>query len=378
MALKGVKVVEMMGLAPGPLCGSLLADFGANVTVVQKINPSPFDVLSNGKRMLSVNLKTQEGVNVVKKLCSSSDVLLDTFRPGVMEKLGLGPEALMKENPRLIYARLTGYGQNGFYKNKAGHDINYVAMSGILSLLSKNKQPPTPPLNLLSDFAGGSVLCALGIVLALFERTKSNKGQIIDTSMTEGAAYVGKWLFKSRDLPIWSGEPGSNVLDGGYAFYQTYKTKDGKFMAVGALEPQFYSELLKGLQLSEEEFIQGDNNEYCKEKFQEVFLKKTQEEWCKIFDQLDACVTPVLNIDEVNEHKFRASDTSFHRDENDKIVPEPVPKLSRTPGISSGRKPLPMPGQHTIDILHELGYTNAEIEKLIENDHVYAIRKSNL
>ncbi|KAJ8726497.1 hypothetical protein PYW07_001195 [Mythimna separata] len=378
MALKGVKVVEMMGLAPGPLCGTLLADFGATVTVVQKMNPSPFDVMSNGKRMISVNLKTEEGVNVIKKLCANSDVLLDTFRPGVMEKLGLGPEYLMKENSRLIYARLTGYGQDGFYKNKAGHDINYVAMSGILSLLGKNRQPPTPPLNLLSDFAGGGVLCALGILLALFERTKSGKGQIIDTSMTEGAAYIGKWLFKSRELPIWSGEPGTNALDGGFACYQSYKTKDGKFMAVGALEPQFYSNFLKGLELPEDEYPQVGNNEHCKKTIQEVFLKKTQEEWCQIFENLDACVTPVVNIDEVDKHKFRVSDSAFRRDADGVVVPEPAPKMSRTPGISSSHKPLPVPGQHTIEILRELRYSKVDIEELIKNQHVYAVTKSNI
>ncbi|CAH0603000.1 unnamed protein product [Chrysodeixis includens] len=378
MALKGVKVVEMMGLAPGPLCGTILADFGATVTVVQKMDPNPFDVMSNGKRMISVNLKSKEGVNVVKDLCSASDVVIDTFRPGVMEKLGLGPELLIKQNPRLIYARLTGYGQNGFYKNKAGHDINYVGMSGVLSLLGRNKQPPNPPLNILSDFAGGGVLCALGIAMALFERTQSGKGQVIDTSMTEGAAYIGKWLFKSRNLPIWGGEPGTNALDGGLACYQTYKTKDNKFMAVGALEPQFYSSFLKGLELSEDDYSQVGNTEQSKQKFQEIFLTKTQDEWCQIFQNLDACVTPVLELDSVDTHKYRASDSSYHRDANNMVVPEPAPRLVRTPGVSTAHKPLPEPGQHTIEILMELGYKKADIEELIKKDHVYAKRKSNL
>ncbi|XP_064292169.1 alpha-methylacyl-CoA racemase isoform X2 [Plodia interpunctella] len=245
MALKGIRVIEMMGLAPGPLCGSILADFGAAVTVIQKIQPSPFDVMSNGKRMISVNLKSSEGISIVKKMCCNSDVFLDTFRPGVLEKIGLGPDILLNENPRLIYARLTGYGQDGYLKDKAGHDINYVAMSGILSLLRSKDRAPSPPLNLLADFAGGGVLCSLGIILALFERTKSGKGQIVDASMTDGLAYISSWIFRSRKLPIWSGEPGTNALDGGMPFYKTYKTKDNKFMAVGALEPQFYSEFLK-------------------------------------------------------------------------------------------------------------------------------------
>lgn len=378
MALKGIKVIEMSGLAPGPLCGTILADFGATVTIVDKMVPNPFEVMSNGKRRLSVNLKKKEGIDVVRKLCNSSDVLIDTFRPGVMDKLGLGPTILLKENPRLVYARLTGYGQNSFYKNKAGHDINYVGMSGILSLLSKNKQPPSPPLNLLSDFAGGGTLCALGIITALFERTKSGKGQVIDLSMTEGAAYVGTWLFKSRNLPIWSNEPGTGALDGGLNAYGAYKTKDGKFMAVGALEPQFYSALLEGLKLSEDEYPQTLNDDTIKRKFEEVFLSKTQEEWCQIFDKLDACVTPVLDIGSVDNHKYRASDESFFRDCNDLVIPEPAPKLSRSPGISSSKKSPPNPGQHTMEILKELGYTKIDIETLLKNESVFAATKSNL
>lgn len=342
------------------------------------MNPNPFEVMANGKKIININLKDSEGLNILKKLCANSDVILDTYRPGVMEKLGLSPEDLSKRNPRLIYARLTGYGQDGSYKNKAGHDINYVAMSGILSLLGKNQEPPRPPLNLISDFAGGSVMCTLGIVLALFERTKSGKGQIIDASMTEGAAYVGTWLFKSRILPIWIGEPGTNALDGGLAYYGTYKTKDGKFMAVGALEPQFYSNLMKGLGLSEKEYPQIGGYFDVKRKFQEVFLSKTQEEWCEIFDKLDACVTPVVDLDVVDKHKYRSSDKSFYRDADGLVIPEPAPKLSKTPGVSTGKLSPPEPGQHTIEILKELGYSKRDIESLIKNGSVYVKPKSNL
>lgn len=378
MALKGIKVVEFMGLAPGPLCGTILADFGASVTVIQRIEPPPFDIMSNGKRLLSVNLKTKEGVDVVKKLCLASDVLLDTFRPGVMEKMRLGPEELLKKNSHLIYARLTGYGQNSFCKSMAGHDINYVAMSGILSLLSKDNHPPTPPVNLLADFAGGSLLCALGIVLALFERTKSGKGQVIDNSMTEGVSYIATWLFKSRNLPIWMGKAGNNILDGGYAYYYTYETKDGKFMAVGAIEPQFYSNLIKGLNLDETEYPQIGDAEKCKKKFQEVFLTRTQEEWCELFENIDACVTPVLEFDNVDKYKYYSSGTSYFRDNDNLIVPTPAPKLTRTPGISVSKNSLPKPGQHTVEILKELGYSKTEINNLITNGHVYAYKKASL
>ncbi|XP_045785931.1 alpha-methylacyl-CoA racemase [Maniola jurtina] len=376
MALRGIKVVEMLGLAPGPFCGAILADFGASVTVVQKIDASPLDVLSNGKRVISINLKCNEGVEIFKKLCAESDVLLDTFRPGVLEKLGLGPTSLMKENGKLIYARLTGYGQNGEFKYKAGHDINYVAMSGILSMLSKNQQPPRPPLNIIADFAGGSLLCALGIVLALFERMKSGRGQIIDASMTEGAAYLGTWLYKSQNLPIWSGEPGTNALDGGLPCYASYKTKDNKFMAVGALEPQFYSNLLKGLELPEETYSQTDME--CKKKFEEIFLTKTQQEWCEIFKNLDACVTPVLDIKSVDSHECNSSRKSFYKDHENLIVPEPAPRLSSTPGVSSGKQKPAEIGLHTSQILQELGYSKSEIKDFIIKNVVYARAQSNL
>ncbi|CAG9098457.1 hypothetical protein JYU34_002383 [Plutella xylostella] len=378
MALRGIKVIEMMGLAPGPLCGTILADFGANVTVIQKINPSPFDVMSNGKRMISVNMKSKEGIEIVQKLCLSADVLLDTFRPGVMEKLGLGPEQMMKGNKKLIYARLTGYGQSGIYKDKGGHDINYTAMSGILSLLRKGNNPPVPPLNFTADFAGGSVACALGIVLALYARTSTGAGQVVDASMAEGAAYVGTWLFKSRNLPIWASEHGSNILDGGSPFYSTYKTKDNKFMAVGALEPQFYDNFLKGLQLSQDEFSQFSDPELMRKKFEELFLTKTQQEWSQIFDGLDACVTPVLELDQLADNKCTKSRGSFYQNEEDLPVPEPAPRLSRTPGVSTGRLPLPQPGEHTIQILQELKYNKKQIQSFINNGTVYAKVNANL
>lgn len=340
------------------------------------MDPVSLDVMSHGKRMLSINLKTKEGVKLVKKLSDSSDVFLDPFRPGVMEMLGLGPENLLKSNPQLIYARLTGYGQTGAYKFKGGHDINYVATSGVLSILRKQGQPPCPPVNLLADFGGGGLMCAFGIVLALFERMKSGKGQIIDASMTEGTAYLSTWLFKSRNSGLWSGEPGTNLLDGGLACYGTYETKDGKFMAVGAIEPQFYSNFLKGLQLSEDEY--GQFNFEHNKKFKEIFLTKTQDEWCQVFDNLDACVTPVVDMNFADKNPCNSTRNSFYRNNENLIVPEPAPKLSRTPGKSSGRNSLPQPGQHTLEILQEMGCDNDHINELVKNKIVYACLKSNL
>lgn len=331
--------------------------------------------MSNGKRQFSVNLKSKEGVNIMRKLCADSDVLLDTFRPGVLEKLGLSPKTLQGDNSRLILARLTGYGQDGILKAKAGHDINYVAMSGILSLLGRNNEPPVPPVNLLADFAGGSLMCVFGILLALFERSKSGKGQIVDCSMTGGLAYLATWLFKSRNLPIWTGVPGTNALDGGLASYGTYRTKDDKFMAIGALEPQFYANFLRTLGLSEDEYGQFENNDKCRKKFKEIFLNKTQNEWVEVFKDVDACVTPVLDLESVDNSQYKGT---FYRDSENMIVPETAPKLTRTPGVSVGRKSIPIHGQHTYEIAKELGYSHEEISNFVRSGCLYAAPKSNL
>uniref|UniRef100_A0A8C3JPT1 Alpha-methylacyl-CoA racemase n=1 Tax=Calidris pygmaea TaxID=425635 RepID=A0A8C3JPT1_9CHAR len=249
MALSGVRVLELAGLAPAPLCGMILADFGARVV---RVDRHPYSAITSdrqgrGKRSLALNLKRPPGAAALRRLCCAADVLIEPFRHGVMEKLGLGPDVLLRDNPRLIYARLTGFGQTGKYAKSAGHDINYLALSGVLSKMGRKDENPYAPLNLLADFAGGGVMCALGIVIALYERTKSGKGQIIDASMAEGVAYLSSFLWKSQNLGMWDRPRGENVLDSGAPYYETYKTSDGKFMAVGAIEPQFYETLLKGL-----------------------------------------------------------------------------------------------------------------------------------
>lgn len=204
------------------------------------------DCMANGKKSVALNLKHPAGLIALKKICNKSDVLIEPFRRGVMEKMNLGPDILLKENPQLIYARLSGYGHSGLFSHNAGHDINYVALSGLLSLFGRRSENPLPPVNSIADFGGGGLMCALGIVLALFERKSSGLGQVVDNSMVNGAAYLGSWLYRSQNLPIWGKERGENILDSGAHFYEVYKTKDGKFLSVGALEPQFYEELLKG------------------------------------------------------------------------------------------------------------------------------------
>ncbi|XP_031626329.1 alpha-methylacyl-CoA racemase [Contarinia nasturtii] len=338
MALKGIKVLEFAGLAPGPYCGMILSDFGAIVTRVDRIIENPIDCLGKGKRTIAIDIKNEKGQELVRALSKTSDVLIEPYRPGVMEKLNLGPDILLKENPRLIYARLTGFGQTGPLAKRAGHDINYVAMSGVLSMLGKSNEPPTAPINLLADFAGGGLLCAFGILAALLERHHSGKGQIVDCSMTEGAAYVASWLTRSRELPIWSAGRGKNILDGGAFYYGTYETSDGKYMSVGALEPQFYSEFMRILKLDFDQF--DSNTDRCRDEIQRIFKTKTQNEWSKLFENVDACVFPVLDWQNADQHPHNIARQSFVPKEltdGSVVTPTPAPLLSRTPAVSSSK-----------------------------------------
>lgn len=367
MALAGVRVIELAGLAPAPFCGMILADFGAKVIRVDRTKVAmAVDTQGRGKKSVAINLKNPEGVALLRKLCLQSDVVLEPYRKGVMEKLGLGPQELLKENPRLIYARLTGYGQSGSYATAAGHDINYLAMSGLLSRLGRSGEKPYAPLNLLADFAGGGLTCALGIILALLERTKSGKGQVVDASMVEGAAYVGSFIWKSRNIGMWDRPRGENMLDSGAPFYDTYQTKDGKHMAVGAIEPQFYKQLLKGLQLDPEDMppqMSFSDWPELRRIFTQSFASKTQAEWSAIFDGTDACVTPVLSFDQVSSHPHNKERSSFIKDFEGEESPRPAPVLSVTPAEPS-LGPDPVIGEHTVEVLEEYGFNSAQIEQM--------------
>jgi alpha-methylacyl-CoA racemase len=320
--LKGIRVIEMAGLAPAPFAGMVLSDFGASVIRIDKPNQPPLDVMGRNKRSICVSLKEQAGVEVVKKLCSQADVLLEPYRPGVMEKFGLGPKALCDVNPKLIYARLTGFGQNGVYCNKAGHDINYLAVSGILSLLKGKDSNPFPPINLLADFAGGGLMCVMGILLALLERVQSGCGQVVDASMVRGVSYIGTFLTVAKKIGIFSNPPGYNLLDGGAPFYTTYKTSDGRYVAVGAIERQFYEELLKGLELDPslvDEQLDSDKWPKLKELFADIFITKTRHEWTNIFSNLEACVQPVLSMEEAIDQS--EADSYTYDEEHNEYVP---------------------------------------------------------
>ncbi|CAH0557539.1 unnamed protein product [Brassicogethes aeneus] len=376
MALKGIKVLEFGGLAPGPFCGMVLADFGADVLRIDKLQPGIIDCLGNGKQVIALNLKHPEGVKIVKQLCKKSDVLLEPFRQGVMESLGLGPSVLLKENPRLIYARLTGYGQTGIMKNLAGHDINYLSMSGLLSLFGRKNEKPLFPNNLAADFGGGGLTCSLGILMALFERTQSGLGQVIDCNMVEGTAYLGSWLYRSQNQPWWGrGKMGENVLDSGAHFYEVYRTKDNKFVSVGAIEPQFYEKLLQGLGLSEDKAPQFSDFDELKRLFTEKFMEKTQKEWVDIFGDGDACVTPVLGLQEAATHPHNVN--SFIKSE-EVVSPKPAPNLSRTPATSKSTEKLPKHGQHTYEILKKLNYSDEIINKLLDDNVIFFKQSSKL
>lgn len=373
--LDGIRVIEMAGLAPSPYCGMILADFGADVIIVDRLSKggpeipnvmekNPFD---RGKRSVRLDLKTERGREAIRRLIKGSRVLIEPYRPGVMESLGLGPSDVMKDNPSLIYARLTGWGQTGPYAQMAGHDIDYIAVSGALSLFRRRGDKPLPPCNLLGDFAGGGMLCAMGILLALIECGRSGKGQVVDAAMVDGAANLSTLFYGLAAHGLMSMEIGTNLLDSGAPFYETYETADGKFMAVGAIEQRFYKEFIKGLGIDPSSLPhQYDMERWpeMKRRFAEVFRTKTRGEWTAVFEGTDACVAPVIALDEVGSHPHNAA-RGLLVDIEGIPQPAPAPRLSRTPG-----RALPQRGprgSNTREILREAGYSDSETEQLISS-----------
>ena len=373
--LDGIKVIEMAGLAPSPYCGMILADFGADVVVVDRLttgapeipNMMPKNPFDRGKRSVRINLKTEAGVSIIQRMIQGSDVLLEPYRPGVMESLGIGPDEALAVNPKLIYARLTGWGQSGPYASMAGHDINYIALSGALSLFRREGDTPLPPCNLLGDFAGGGMLCALGILLALVERSRSGQGQVVDAAMVDGASSLSTLFYGMLANHLMTLRIGTNALDSGAPYYQVYETKDGKFMGVGAIEGRFYKALLKGLGVDPSSLPpQNDMSKWpeMKTRFAEIFKSKTRDEWTAIFEGKDACVAPILDLNEVDEHP--------HNRERELLItvdgvlqPGPAPRLSRTPGRAE--RPGKPRGSEGVEILKELGYADTDIDALLRD-----------
>lgn len=308
--LTGLRVLEFAGLAPGPFAGLLLSDYGATVLRLDRAPATPpSDQLTRRKTSICVDLKSPSALALVKKLIPNIDIVIDPFRPGVLEKLGLGPEdVLLKINPRVIVARMTGFRRDGKYAAMAGHDINYIAVSGVLSLFGRKGEAPYPPGNLVGDFAGGGAMCFIGILLALLARQRTGQGQVVEANMVDGSAILATMPRLGLKTDVWKRERGTNMLDGGAPYYQTYETKDGKFVAVGAIEPQFYAALLKGLNLTPEQLPGHRDNRAdwakLKDFFAEQFKSKTRQEWENIYDGTDACVTPVFTHAELEAQGF--------------------------------------------------------------------------
>ncbi len=358
--LKGIKIVEMAGIGPGPFCAMLLADMGADVVRVEREDSTSllgldYDILNRGRRSVAADLKTPEGVDRVLKLVEKADGLTEGFRPGVMERLGLGPDVCHQRNPRLVYGRMTGWGQDGPLAHAAGHDINYIALTGVLHAIGTKQSGPVPPLNLVGDFGGGAMYLAFGMVCGLLEARASGQGQVIDAAMTDGASLLMAGIYALKHQGLWTDERESNLLDGGAHFYGTFECADGKWVAIGSIEPQFYALLLEKTGITDEAFTrQHDAAAWpdLKEKLAKVFKSKTREEWCAIMEGSDVCFAPVLDMGEAPEHPHnKARGTFFERD--GVVQPAPAPRFSRTRAEIQG--PPPRPGQHTDEVLADWG-----------------------
>jgi alpha-methylacyl-CoA racemase len=369
--LSGIKVVELAGIGPGPFCAMLLSDLGAEVLRIDryeskgKRNPAT-DVLLRGRRSVAVDLKNPRGVETVLRLVDKADALIEGFRPGVMERIGLGPDVCSKRNPRLVYGRMTGWGQEGPLAAAAGHDINYIALTGALHSFARRGEKPVPPLNLVGDFGGGALYLAVGVLAALLEARSSGKGQVVDTAMVDGAAHLMTMFYEMRATGIWTDEPGANLLDTGAHFYEVYETKDRKLISLGSIEPKFYADLLRLSGLDQEELpSQFDRAEWprLKRRVAEVIRSKTRDEWCAIMEGSDVCFAPVLSLAEAPRHPHNAERKTFV-DVEGVVQPAPAPRFSRTPG--SVERPPPIPGQHSEEALRDWGLSKGEIAALIE------------
>jgi alpha-methylacyl-CoA racemase len=371
--LTGVRVLELAGIGPGPYAAMVLSDMGAEVVRIDRAasvpasppGRPPVDVLNRGRRSVAVDLKVPEGVEAVLRLVASADALIEGFRPGVTERLGLGPDVCLERSPRLVYGRMTGWGQDGPYASAAGHDINYIALAGALAHIGRAGAPPTPPLNLVGDFGGGGLLLAFGIACGLFETSRSGQGQVVDAAMIDGAANLMAMFWGFRAMGIWSPERGTNLLDTGAHFYDVYECADGGFVSIGSIEPQFYAELLKrtGLDGDPELAGQMDRSTWpaLKAKLAEVFRSRTRDEWCDEMEATDVCFAPVLSMDEAASHPHNVARGTFQT--RDGVVqPAPAPRFSRTaPALD---RPPAFPGQHTDEVLADWGFAEDEVAAL--------------
>jgi len=370
--LSGYRVIELAGIGPGPMCAMLLSDMGADVVRIDRLADAglgisagtKFNTLNRGRRSVALDLKRPEAIQAVLKMVEKADALIEGFRPGVTERLGLGPDDCSKRNPKLIYGRMTGWGQEGPMAQAAGHDINYISLSGALASIGRRGESPVPPLNLVGDFGGGALYLALGIVAGLLEAQKSGKGQVVDCAMVDGSASLMTAIYGMRASGLWTDKRGDNILDTGAHYYDVYETKDGQYISIGSIEAKFYAELLelsglKGVELPH----QQDRTQWpkMKERIAAVFKTKTREEWRKIMEGSDVCFAPVLSMDEAPHHPHNRHRGTFV--EVDGVVqPGPAPRFSRTP--SKIQRPPANPGEHTEEALRDWGFSASDLEQL--------------
>lgn len=374
--LSGLRVIEVAGLGPGPFCGMMLGDMGAEVIRVDRPGTDPrqkLDPLCRNRRSIMLDLKSPRGVEVLLRLVESADALYEGFRPGVAERLGFGPDACLALNPRLVYGRVTGWGQDGPLAAAAGHDINYIALSGALAGIGRAGQPPTPPLNLVGDFGGGGMLLAFGLVCAVLESRQSGKGQVIDAAMIDGANALMATFHNFRALGLYDDQPGTHFLSGAAHYYDCYETRDGKYVSIGPLEPQFYALLVEKAGLDRERFgphgfvmepgsMRRDEWAALKAELAVVFRSRTRAEWCTLFEGSDACFAPVLTAAEASQHPHHVARRSFI--EVDGVLQNsPAPRFSRTPAEEPSAAP--EPGADTRAVLRDSGYSDAGIDELI-------------
>jgi alpha-methylacyl-CoA racemase len=370
--LSGYKVVEFAGIGPAPMCAMLLSDMGAEVLRIDRAEDAnlgipteaKYGVLNRGRRSVAIDLKKKEGAEVALKLIAKADALIEGFRPNVMERLGLGPDVCMARNPKLVFGRMTGWGQDGPLAHAAGHDINYIALTGALHSIGRKGEAPVPPLNLVGDFGGGGVYLALGVVAGILEAQKSGKGQVIDVAMIDGASSLMAAIYGLRAAGRWSDERGENILDTGSHYYDVYETSDKKYVAIGSIEPKFYAELLRLSGLQQEELPRQQDRltwPALKERVAKIFKTKTREDWCKIMEGSEVCFAPVLNMQEAPNHPHNRQRGTFV--EVDGVVqPAPAPRFSRTP--SAIQRPPATPGQHTDEALRDWGLSATELSQL--------------
>ena len=378
--LKGIRVIEFAGLGPTPFAAMMLADMGADVLRIDRLDADAFgggderyNLLNRSRPSIALDLKRPEGLEFAAELILGADVLLEGFRPGTMERLGLGPGPLLEANPRLIYARMTGWGQTGTLVNEAGHDINYLALSGALYLIGPHDGPPVPPINLVANFGGGGMLMAVGVLGAIIERSTSGQGQVVDAAMVDGASLLTTQVFAWQKMDRWTHGRGGNLLDGSAYFYRCYRTAGGQFIAVGALEPQFHYNFVRGAGFDPADFGDHLDPTHWAERIarlEPVFRSRSRDEWVEAYAGQDACVTPVLSPEEAVTYRANA-DRQVHVEVDGTIQPAPAPRFSRTP--SSISRPPARPGEGGAERLRAWGITDARIGQLEDNEALLAL-----